>query len=228
MLALVLSVVTGPSAAASRVPAVPHAGPALAGQTDRIADAALKQEFDPQKIFRFVADKIRYEPYAGILRGALGTLEAGAGNSVDKALLLAALLDRSGVAYRFVRGPLDQATTTKVVESMATDVASARKMAEEPLVRGLNEIAGAGTPAAAASGSPDALYEQQAQSIEADGGKRLELAKSRLGDTVTMLSDALDGAGIESVRGEPCVPAPDRDCRPYLGADGERSDLGES
>ena len=69
----------------------PPAPLAAAAPDDAVAELAFELEFDQERIFRFVADEIRYEPYIGILRGATGTLETGAGNSVDKALLLAAL-----------------------------------------------------------------------------------------------------------------------------------------
>ncbi len=113
--ALVIAVVGGPGVAASSTPVRAPTQVALAAaETDPIADLAWQLDFDVDRIFRFVADEIRYEPYTGILRGPAGTLAAGAGNSVDKAGLLAALLDASVVRYRFARGPIDQATTTRI------------------------------------------------------------------------------------------------------------------
>src|SRR5262245_66497602 len=46
-----------------------------------IDDIAFDLNIDPETIFRFVADEVRYEPYAGVLRGAKGTLWGRAGNS---------------------------------------------------------------------------------------------------------------------------------------------------
>ncbi|MFV2062477.1 MAG: hypothetical protein ACC726_03065, partial [Chloroflexota bacterium] len=66
-------------------------------------------EFDPMAAFRFVRDHIRYEPYRGVLRGAEGTLAARAGNSLDRSLLLAALLDEMLVDYEFAFARLDEA-----------------------------------------------------------------------------------------------------------------------
>jgi hypothetical protein len=197
LLAVTLMVGTGPGASASRAPtgSTARLAPAAA-ETDPVAGLASNLEYDVDKIFRYVADEIRYEPYAGILRGAAGTLAARAGNSVDKALLLAALLDASGVQYRFARGRLDAATTAELSASLATDVAGARKIALDPLARGVEEIAGTGTPAASASGPLADLYQQQMRSVVAAGKKGLDHAETRLGETVTMLSDALDGAGI--------------------------------
>ena len=46
----------------------------------------------------------------------------------------------------------------KIVDSMAADVTDARTIAEEPLRRGVDEIAGANPPAASANGPLAALF----------------------------------------------------------------------
>lgn len=56
--------------------------------------------------FCYVRDAIRYEAYAGVLRGASGTYAARAGNAVDRALLLARLLECKQVRTRFAFGTL--------------------------------------------------------------------------------------------------------------------------
>jgi transglutaminase-like putative cysteine protease len=56
--------------------------------------------------FEFVRDRIRYEAYAGVLRGASGTYTERAGNAADRALLLAHLLERHGFPVRFAIGHL--------------------------------------------------------------------------------------------------------------------------
>ncbi|MFP3928360.1 MAG: transglutaminase-like domain-containing protein, partial [Desulfobacteraceae bacterium] len=59
------------------------------------------------EIFSAVAGDVRYEPYRGIMRGAIGTARAGSGNSADQAMLLAAMLRARGYQVRFVRGELE-------------------------------------------------------------------------------------------------------------------------
>lgn len=68
---------------------------------------------EAQEIFEFMRAEVLIEPYAGTLRGARGTLAAGAGNALDRALLAQALLHAAGVESRLVAGKLtdEQATT---------------------------------------------------------------------------------------------------------------------
>ncbi len=60
----------------------------------------------PASIFRWVVDNIGFEPYAGALRGSTGALIAGSANSVDQALLLNEMLQKSGFKTRFVHGTI--------------------------------------------------------------------------------------------------------------------------
>jgi hypothetical protein len=66
---------------------------------------------DPEKVFEFIRDQITLEPYAGVLRGARGTLAAGAGNALDRALLAKELLRINGIDSRLVTGRLSNAQT---------------------------------------------------------------------------------------------------------------------
>ena len=164
--------------------------------TDPIGDLAYRLQYDVDRIFRFVADDIRYEPYPGILRGARGTLAAGAGNSVDKALLLGALLRDSQIRFRFARGPLDVAASTALLDSLSTDLDAARKLAKEPLARGLEQATAVGATVRPTDSARLAQIEQDTSAVQAHSAERLAAAKANLDGSVTMIEDALQGAGV--------------------------------
>lgn len=69
-------------------------------------------------IFAFVRDEIRNEVYVGSLRGARGTLWSGAGNSLDKANLLIALLRASCIPARYAQGSLSGSNAGELILSM--------------------------------------------------------------------------------------------------------------
>ena len=70
-----------------------------------------------ETIFTFVRD-LPFESYSGSLRGARGTLWSAAGNSVDQASLLIALLRASGVPARYRSGVLADGDIETLILSM--------------------------------------------------------------------------------------------------------------
>lgn len=70
--------------------------------------AAARLGFDRAKIAEFVGG-LSWEPYEGVLRDAAGTLLCGGGNSIDRALLLQAMLEAAGEKTRLVRADLAEA-----------------------------------------------------------------------------------------------------------------------
>lgn len=79
----------------------------VAGTEYSIAGAAARLPPEWEAPFLFVQGAIEYAPYEGSVRGARGTLESGAGNAIDQALLLAALLEARGGEARLARGRLN-------------------------------------------------------------------------------------------------------------------------
>jgi hypothetical protein len=98
------------------------------------ADDALLTAFDGKdidEIFARVAAGVRYEPYRGVLRGAIGTAIARSGNSSDQSLLLAESLRRAGYKVRFAHGSLDDANITALVRGMYPPYAAVQQLSEE-------------------------------------------------------------------------------------------------
>jgi len=83
-----------------------------------IQEEAAQLDYDPNQIFTFVRDQIGYDSYEGSLRGALGTLWTGAGNALDKASLLVALLRASGTPARYDQGSLPSNRAQQVILTM--------------------------------------------------------------------------------------------------------------
>ncbi|PYR76747.1 MAG: hypothetical protein DMF86_11365 [Acidobacteria bacterium] len=68
--------------------------------------------------FTFVRDEIQYQSYPGVMRGGAGAYTSGAANSFDRALLLAELLKRKGIAVRFALGHLPRAEAERLFEHL--------------------------------------------------------------------------------------------------------------
>lgn len=73
---------------------------------------------DPLAIFEFVRDEIGFESYQGSLRGARGALWSKAGNALDQASLLIALLRASNILARYARGTLPDNLVQELILSM--------------------------------------------------------------------------------------------------------------
>lgn len=78
--------------------------------------AAARLGFDRAKILEFVSG-LAWEPYSGVLRDSGGTLMTGGGNSLDRALLLQAMLEAGGEKTRLMRADLAEADGTRLLEA---------------------------------------------------------------------------------------------------------------
>ncbi|MGB0383411.1 MAG: FG-GAP-like repeat-containing protein [Ardenticatenaceae bacterium] len=71
----------------------------------------------PETLFAYVRS-LGYESYSGSLRGTRGTIWSEAGNSLDQASLLIAMLRTSGIPARYRHGTLEPARAQELILSM--------------------------------------------------------------------------------------------------------------
>ncbi|WFP48581.1 PKD domain-containing protein [Methylomonas sp. EFPC3] len=83
-----------------------------------ITQKATELNHDPALIFAFVRDEIGNEVYKGSLRGARGTLWSKAGNALDKASLMIALLRASNIPARYAAATLPDDKAKQIINSM--------------------------------------------------------------------------------------------------------------
>ena len=171
--------------------------------SDPIPDLAARFGYDQESIFAFVRDEIHYESYAGVLRGAKGTLWARAGNSADQAVLLAALLEASQLPFRFAIGSLSAEAT----EELARLTSGSRERAQAAFDARAAASYGF-DPAAEPPPAPDLTPEVQAMLDEATDVAEASRAKTAewFDATATTILDALDAAGVTLP--EPGSPIP--------------------
>jgi hypothetical protein len=151
---------------------------------------------DPQRLFEWVRDETAWIPYRGVLRGAVGVLMDRQGNSLDRALLLATLLQRAGHSVRLAHGVLarDQAVALlpKLVAIAAPSAFSSKRRSRAAVRSGaLTDVALDLERTAAAydldARAVDATLVAQARSLEAlrtDLNSRVAAQTRRLLDTV--------------------------------------------
>jgi hypothetical protein len=162
--------------------------------SDPIADLASALDYDTERILRFVADQIAYEPYPGALRGALGTLESHAGNAVDKASLLAALLGASFVETSFVEGRLDDDAAEALRTAWLADVATLEDRVDRVLRGSATEGVGP-TPSVPLDALP-AEARALIDGMVADTDMVVGTAADLLDAGVRTITDALERRGI--------------------------------
>lgn len=79
----------------------------IAFEEFRVEDLHATLAGDASAMYAWVRDETRWLPYAGALRGADGVMHDRMGSSLDRALLLAELLERSRYTVRLAHAPLD-------------------------------------------------------------------------------------------------------------------------
>jgi transglutaminase-like putative cysteine protease len=119
-----------------------------------IAAKAKSLGSDPQKTFEFLRDKVGIEPYAGVLRGARGTLMANSGNSLDRALLAQELLKAQGITSRLVSGQLPEEKARALLDRFLAGGPVPRSLAPQQSAAGEADITQEAADIAAKSGLP--------------------------------------------------------------------------
>ncbi|HEY4179070.1 MAG TPA: hypothetical protein VGM90_19625 [Kofleriaceae bacterium] len=137
-------------AAASRDPWDPGAVFATIGK-DRVA------------LFKWVRDNTALVPYRGSLRGAVGVMMDRVGNSLDRSLLLANLLEKAGLEVRLANAQLTPDLVAKLVAAGKTrprPALSTAHLDDAALVATLTKIVGADATAVNAT-----IAKQQAAAV---------------------------------------------------------------
>jgi hypothetical protein len=70
---------------------------------------------DPITLFEWVRDNTSWVPYRGVLRGPVGVLMDGLGNSLDRSLLLGELLREAGQEVRLARGRISEDRASRLL-----------------------------------------------------------------------------------------------------------------
>ena len=138
---------------------------------------ALALEFELAAAFEFVRDRIGFDPYRGLQRGADGTLAARSGNSLDRAVLLRGILEQMGVPTRFAFAELSEAQADELLgRSFLPPV--------EPL------------PA----GTPQTRAPLDWASIENRAGRDYARLRAAMGERTATIGTADRGAALADVR----------------------------
>ena len=129
----------------------------------------------------FVRDRVRFEPYLGVLKGPQGTAMTLAGNAFDQALLLANLINIMGGEAQLVTGSLDNASTDLLLNRAFVAVAVEPGTADTSmlipiLARYSQELA-----ASFKQSLEQQVSNQDSSSLESDTQKLAELLQSLVG-----------------------------------------------
>ena len=167
---------------------------------DSVKELSARLGHDPESIFRFVTEQVRYEPYPGLLRGPWVTLAGRAGNSVDQAALLTLLLRHAGFETRYAWGPVDDATADAL---LASGVASRDTLQADALEAQLGLLPGEGPPPVPVL-EPDVLAAIQEAEERVD--EIVGWSQTQLSGTAETLQSALDEAGVADAAAFTTVP----------------------
>ena len=98
---------------------------------------------DPQRLFRWVQQNTFWIPYHGVLRGPVGVLMDRQGNSLDRAILLATLLEKAGYTIRLAHGELERQQAFTILPTLVAErqIAFAPQPAPATTNLGIEQVA---------------------------------------------------------------------------------------
>ena len=144
---------------------------------------------DPAVLFHFVRDEIRYEPYVGVLRGPLGTLICRAGNSLDRSLLLAALLQKAGFRSQIAAGHLDMQAAKLLVGRLFEP--------EKPGLHAISLTQELVPEISNALGIDTQQFQKVADAVRQSANDREKKLTEYVGTESTFLSNLLSKSGVD-------------------------------
>ncbi len=155
-----------------------------------IGALAYRFNSDPAAMFHFVRDEIRYEPYTGVLRGALGTLLCRAGNSLDRSLLLAAMLQKAGFKTQIASGHLTAQQAQILVNRLFEPV--------KPVPSAAPSVAELAPDLSRAMGVDQAKLLQRSDEMQKYGQRQNKQLLDYADDESSYLSNLLSKAGVDA------------------------------
>ncbi|HRN17810.1 MAG: transglutaminase domain-containing protein [Truepera sp.] len=165
---------------------------------------------EPDVIVEWVRTHIAYQPYAGVLRGAEGTVVSGAGNAWDQALLLATLLQDAAFDARIAFGRLPEEPASRLL-AQTTGAPSAPPDVAVPLGE-LGALVG--------------FSSDQAETWVAEAEEQLAALAEQSDAMAQKLLTALDDAGVELGAGAEARAALLADAEDYAWVQVRRPDGG--
>jgi hypothetical protein len=159
--------------------AAPAGSHARAGWDPSAVIAMVGKDRGP--LFSWVRDHTALVPYRGSLRGAVGVMMDRVGNSLDRSLLLAELLERSGLEVRLARAQLDDAAVAMLAKRWAERPRPALPPAElagEPWMTRLTADLGVDAGA----------FRKRISAAESEGEKLLARTRARIAEQSTALA----------------------------------------
>jgi transglutaminase-like putative cysteine protease len=91
-------------------------------------DALAADLATPDAALAFIRDRIAFEPYPGVMKGAVGTLVTRGGNALDRALLLSAILKRKQLSTRIAHARLSEDQAQQVLQWITSTPGATERM----------------------------------------------------------------------------------------------------